>query len=55
MVQNESRLRVADNTGAREILVIRVKGGHRRRYAGVGDVDHSHRQAGHAPGLGQEG
>jgi large subunit ribosomal protein L14 len=38
MVQNETRLRVADNTGAREILVIRVKGGHRRRYAGVGDV-----------------
>jgi large subunit ribosomal protein L14 len=38
MVQNETRLRVADNTGAREILVIRVKGGHRRRYAGVGDI-----------------
>jgi large subunit ribosomal protein L14 len=38
MVQNESRLRVADNTGAREILVIRVVGGSRRRYAGVGDV-----------------
>jgi large subunit ribosomal protein L14 len=38
MIQNETRLRVADNTGAREILVIRVKGGHRRRYAGVGDV-----------------
>ncbi len=38
MVQNESRLRVADNTGAREILVIRVNGGHRRRYAGVGDI-----------------
>jgi large subunit ribosomal protein L14 len=38
MVQNETRLRVADNTGAREILVIRVMGGHRRRYAGVGDV-----------------
>ena len=38
MIQVESRLRVADNTGAREILVIRVKGGHRRRYAGVGDV-----------------
>src|ERR1700744_53861 len=37
MVQNETRLRVADNTGAREILVIRVKGGSRRRYAGVGD------------------
>ncbi|MGH2862612.1 MAG: 50S ribosomal protein L14 [Solirubrobacteraceae bacterium] len=38
MVQNETRLRVADNTGARVILVIRVKGGSRRRYAGVGDV-----------------
>jgi large subunit ribosomal protein L14 len=38
VVQNESRLRVADNTGAREILVIRVVGGHKRRYAGVGDV-----------------
>src|SRR3982074_763385 len=38
MVQNETRMRVADNTGAREILVIRVKGGHRRRYAGVGDI-----------------
>ena len=38
MIQNETRLRVADNSGAREILVIRVKGGHRRRYAGVGDT-----------------
>ena len=38
MIQNETRLRVADNTGAREILVIRVRGGHRRRYAGVGDI-----------------
>jgi large subunit ribosomal protein L14 len=38
VIQNETRLRVADNTGAREILCIRVKGGHRRRYAGVGDV-----------------
>ena len=38
MIQNESRLRVADNTGAREILCIRVKGGSHRRYAGVGDV-----------------
>ncbi len=38
MIQNESRLRVADNSGAREILVIRVKGGSRRRYAGIGDV-----------------
>jgi large subunit ribosomal protein L14 len=38
VIQNESRLRVADNTGAREILVIRVVGGHKRRYAKVGDV-----------------
>ncbi|MGB0873488.1 MAG: 50S ribosomal protein L14 [Solirubrobacterales bacterium] len=38
MIQNESRLKVADNTGAREILCIRVKGGSRRRYAGVGDT-----------------
>ena len=38
MIQQESRLRVADNTGAREILCIRVVGGHRRRYAHVGDV-----------------
>ena len=38
MIQNETRLKVADNTGAREILCIRIKGGHRRRYAGVGDV-----------------
>ena len=38
MIQNETRLKVADNTGAREILCIRIKGGHRRRYAGVGDI-----------------
>ena len=38
MIQNETRLRVADNSGAREILCIRVKGGSRRRYAFVGDV-----------------
>ena len=38
MVQNETRLRVADNTGAREILCIRVRGGSRRRYASVGDI-----------------
>ena len=38
MVQPETRLRVVDNTGAREILCIRVRGGSRRRYAGVGDV-----------------
>jgi large subunit ribosomal protein L14 len=38
MIQQESRLKVADNTGAREILRIRVAGGSRRRYAGVGDI-----------------
>jgi large subunit ribosomal protein L14 len=38
VIQQESRLRVADNSGAREILVIRVLGGSRRRYGGVGDV-----------------
>ncbi|MBI3925470.1 MAG: 50S ribosomal protein L14 [Armatimonadetes bacterium] len=38
MIQQESRLRVADNSGAREILCIRVLGGSVRRYAGVGDV-----------------
>ncbi|MEO6458656.1 MAG: 50S ribosomal protein L14 [Chloroflexia bacterium] len=38
MIQNESRLRVADNTGAKEILCIRVMGGSNRKYAGVGDV-----------------
>jgi large subunit ribosomal protein L14 len=37
MVQQESRLLVADNTGAREVLVIRVLGGTKRRYASVGD------------------
>lgn len=38
MIQNESRLRVADNTGAREVLVIRVLGGSRRRFGSVGDT-----------------
>ena len=38
MIQQESRLKVADNTGAREILCIRVLGGSSRRYAGSGDV-----------------
>ena len=38
MIQQETSLRVADNSGAREILCIRVKGGSHRRYAGVGDV-----------------
>jgi large subunit ribosomal protein L14 len=38
MIQNESRLKVADNTGARELLVIRIMGGSRRKTATVGDV-----------------
>ena len=38
MIQQESRLRVADNSGAREVLCIRVLGGSRRRYASIGDV-----------------
>lgn len=38
MIQQESRLRVADNSGAREVLVIKVLGGTRRRYASIGDV-----------------
>ena len=38
MIQQETRLRVADNTGAKEILCIRVLGGSGRRYAGIGDT-----------------
>jgi large subunit ribosomal protein L14 len=38
MIQTESRLKVADNSGAREVLCIRVLGGSGRRYASVGDV-----------------
>ncbi len=38
MIQQESRLRVADNTGAKEILCIRVMGGSKRRYARIGDI-----------------
>lgn len=38
MIQQETRLKVADNTGARELLVIHVMGGSRRRYGRVGDV-----------------
>ncbi|HUW09262.1 MAG TPA: 50S ribosomal protein L14 [Anaerolineae bacterium] len=38
MIQQESRLKVADNTGAKEILCIRVMGGSTRRYAAVGDI-----------------
>jgi large subunit ribosomal protein L14 len=38
VIQQESRLKVADNTGAKELLTIRVLGGSKRRYAGLGDV-----------------
>ena len=38
MVQQETRLKVADNSGAKELLCIRVMGGHFRKYAGVGDI-----------------
>lgn len=38
MIQQESRLKVADNSGAKELLCIRVLGGSNRRYAGVGDI-----------------
>ena len=38
MIQQESRLKIADNSGAREVLCIKVLGGTRRRYAGVGDL-----------------
>ena len=38
MIQPESRLHIADNTGAKEILAIRVLGGSKRRYAGIGDI-----------------
>ena len=38
MIQSETRLQVADNTGAKEIMCIKVLGGSRRRFAGLGDV-----------------
>ena len=38
MIQQETRLKVADNSGAREVLCIKVLGGTRRRYAGIGDI-----------------
>ena len=38
MIQNESRMRVADNTGAKEVLVIRCLGGSVRKFANIGDV-----------------
>ena len=38
MIQQESRLRVADNSGAKEVLCIKVLGGSKRRYASIGDI-----------------
>lgn len=38
MIQTESRLRVADNSGAKEVLVIRVMGGSKRKYGNIGDI-----------------
>lgn len=38
MIQTESRMKVADNSGAKEVLVIRVLGGTNKKYAGVGDI-----------------
>jgi len=38
MIQQETRLKVADNSGAKELLTIKVLGGSRRRYAGIGDI-----------------
>ena len=38
MIQQESRLKVADNTGAKEVMCIKVLGGSRRRYANIGDI-----------------
>ena len=38
MIQTETRLRIADNSGAREVLTIKVLGGSRRRYASIGDI-----------------
>ena len=55
MIQQESRLRVADNTGAREILCIRVKGGHHRRYARRRRHHRRHGQDGDAQGAVKKG
>ena len=38
MIQTETRLEVADNTGAREVMCIKVLGGSKRRYASIGDI-----------------
>jgi hypothetical protein len=55
MIQQESRLKVADNTGAREVLCIRVLGGSSRRYAGIGDVIVGTVKEANPGGIGEEG
>lgn len=55
MIQQESRMKVADNTGAKELLCIRVLGGTGRRYAGVGDVVVATVKKSGSRGHGQEG
>ena len=55
MIQAETRLRVADNTGARELLCIRVRGGSERRYAGRRRRHRRHGQERGATGLGRKG
>ena len=55
MIQQESRLKVADNTGARELLCIRVRGGSHRRYAGGRRHHRRDGQAGDPARLGEEG
>ncbi len=55
MIQQETRLKVADNTGARELLCIRVAGGSKRRYARVGDIITATVKAACPAGDGQEG
>ena len=54
MIQHESRLEVADNTGAKEILVIHVLGGSKRKYGGIGDVVVGNSEISHTPELGEK-
>ena len=54
MIQHESRLKVADNTGARELLVIHVMGGSTRRYGAIGDIVVGSSPVSDSAGVGQE-
>ena len=54
MIQHESRFKVADNTGARELLVIRVLGGSTRKYGDIGDIVVATVKVGRPAGIGQE-